>query len=177
MIAITFDTDHLSNESMGVFLGSFEFPGSVTFFCTKRYQVLREEQYHPHEITIHPVFPPASDWETITRSLAEEVGCPKTGVRPHSCACSQQYMVYLASQGYLYVSVATNLFQECLNPYYLPWGVWELPVYYMDNMDFVLAERRSEHRPFAPEVIHRAVSSEMLFVFDFHPIHMLRNTT
>jgi hypothetical protein len=80
--------------------------------------------------------------------------------------------------GYQYVSQAHTLFQTGLRPFRHPWGVWEVPIYYMDNMDFWMPKNWPElgHEPFASEVIERALGEPGLYVFDFHPIHIALNT-
>ena len=176
MICITFDTDHMSDASMRVFLDRFDMPGSATFFCTQKYRDLgRGSDFPQHEVAIHPIFNVGDDWDEKTRRLRETFDDEIVGVRAHSCAYSHQYGVQLAAQGFEYVSQASFLFSETLKPFPQPWGVWELPICYMDSMDYELAELRpGRHRPFDDRLIQAAVSNpDALFVFDFHPVHVL----
>ncbi len=81
-------------------------------------------------------------------------------------------------RGYLYSSVTAPLYQAGLRPYRHPWGVYELPIYFMDNMDYCMAQNwpDAHHRPRDQRLIRRAVEDRGLYVFDFHPIHILMNT-
>jgi hypothetical protein len=58
------------------------------------------------------------------------------------------------------------------------WGIWQVPIYYMDNLDFTRKrfwpERAEE--PFSLALIESALHDDGLYVFDFHPIHLLLNT-
>jgi hypothetical protein len=80
--------------------------------------------------------------------------------------------------GFTFVSQANNLYQPGLYPFRHPWGVWELPLYYMDNMDFWAPVNwpGDGHQPFASRWIEHAVSGSALYVFDFHPVHVALNT-
>jgi hypothetical protein len=85
----------------------------------------------------------------------------------------------LRALGYRYVSQAQNLYQIGLRPFRHPWGLWELPIYYMDNMDFWMAKNwpDAKHVPFSRTIVENAVADdESLFVFDFHPLHIALNT-
>jgi hypothetical protein len=175
MIAITFDTDHMSERSMETFLSTFDVPGSATFFCTRRFECLAGSR---HERAIHPFLNATTDWVGATRELANEVGGDIVGVRSHSCTASQQYAVQLHAMGFLYVSHAIFPGHAGLKPFRHPWGVWEMPIYYMDNMDYEMRELIGEgHRPFEAHNITTALANpDSLFVFDFHPVHILHDT-
>lgn len=175
MIAITFDTDHMSDASMETFISSFEIPGEATFFCTRRYALFDSAFRGRHEIALHPVFKPGDDWGKVTTRLRQEVGDPVYGVRPHSCAYDHHYGVYLAEHGFRYVSQSTWLYRAGLLPHLHPWGVWEIPIYFMDNMDYSHVAVAKGRPAFSPRVIERALSEDGLFVFDFHPILLLLN--
>jgi hypothetical protein len=86
--------------------------------------------------------------------------------------------VELAKQGYLYSSMVTLLYETNLKPYKHPWGLWEMPIYYMDNCDFCtpLNWPGSGHHPFHQDVIRKAVAEPGLYVFDLHPLHIILNT-
>ena len=51
-------------------------------------------------------------------------------------------------------------------------------MYYMDNSDFCMPMNwpGSEHQPFHRDVIRKAVAEPGLYVFDFHPLHIILNT-
>ena len=69
-------------------------------------------------------------------------------------------------------------FQGGLKPLRHPWGIWEMPIYYMDNMDFCLPMNWPDHAhvPFNPEVIRMALEEHGLYVFDFRALHIALNT-
>ena len=71
------------------------------------------------------------------------------------------------------------MYQAGLAPFRHPWGVWELPIYYMDNMDFWMRTNRPSlgHEPFSTEWIKRSLNEPGLYVFDFHPLHIALNTS
>jgi hypothetical protein len=80
--------------------------------------------------------------------------------------------------GFRAVSQATPLFASGLKPYRHPWGIWELPIYYMESMDMTFESNwpAGSHRCFDADVIERAVGEEGLFLFAFHPLHLALNT-
>lgn len=175
MISITFDTDHMTDVSMETFLKDLDIPGSATFFCTQRYRDFDAAFRGIHEIAAHPVFRPGADWKDATLRLREDLG-GVVGVRPHSCAYDHHLGVFLAENDFRYVSQSSWLFHDGLHPHYHPWGLWEMPIYYMDNMDYSHVGLPGQtHQPFSPQLIDNALKSESLFVFDFHPILVLLN--
>jgi hypothetical protein len=87
--------------------------------------------------------------------------------------------IRFAQLGYEYVSQATSLYQPGMMPFRHPWGLWELPIYYMDSMDLCMGDNWPEikHTPFREAVITPALNAPELYVFDFHPIHLALNTS
>jgi len=175
MICLTFDTDWMTEADLAQFLEQFPIPGAGTYFVHRRFECLAGLQ---HEVCPHPFIENLSEWETGMQTLAASLGRPAAGVRTHSCVFSHMIGVSLHRLGYRYISQAQNLFEMGLKPFRHPWGIWELPIYYMDNMDFWMAVNWPDtgHRPFSPEVIRRAITGESLFVFDIHPLHVALNT-
>ena len=100
------------------------------------------------------------------------------GIRPHSCVFSHMIGIDLNKKGYKWISQAQNLFSTNLYPFKHPWGIWELPIYYMDNMDFWMTKnwKNDNHKPFSQQIIDMCINNEGLYVFDFHPIHIALNT-
>jgi hypothetical protein len=175
VICLTFDTDHVDEPAMALFLSAFAMPGRGTFFCTQNYRTLAAAG---HEIAPHPTLDAGSDWrsalETNRRQFPDAVSW-----RSHSCVFSHRIAEWLARQGYRFVSVFDELGVAGLRPNRLPWGVWHLPIYYMDSLD--LGRRRSPSdgggdRLFDRRYIEQATSRDGLYVFDFHPIHLLFNS-
>lgn len=175
MICVTFDTDHMTEQGLERFLAEYPFPGTATFFAHRRFAALEASG---HEICPHPFIEDLRDWRSSLKSITREFPHAPKGVRPHCCVFSHMIGIGLKDEGYLYVSQAQNLFTDGLAPFRHPWGVWELPIYYMDNMDFWMSKNWPElrHRPFDHRVIDRALGSDALFVFDFHPLHIALNS-
>ena len=175
MICLTFDTDHMTRESLDRFLRDYPLLGRATFFTHDYFPMLDST---PHEICPHPFIEQLSNWEEAVTTISRHFSVKPKGIRPHSCVFSHMIGIGLKQAGYRYVSQAQNLYQADLKPFRHPWGIWELPIYYMDNMDFWMTKNWPgvRHTPFNPSIIKQAVSSESLYVFDIHPLHIAINT-
>jgi hypothetical protein len=175
MICITFDTDWMSNEAMSEFLDRISWPGSGTFFLHQNLPALYETR---HELCPHPLIEDLGTWTNGLKELESVVPNISNGVRPHSCVFSHMIGLELSKQGYSYVSQASHLYEVGLKAHRHPWGLWELPIYYMDNMDICMVDNWPSlgHKPFASKIIDQAINEPGLYVFDFHPIHLALNT-
>jgi len=174
MLCLTFDTDHMDEVHMVRFLESVEIPGQGTFFCTQRYYCL--DATH-HEIGPHPTLDARTEWDgelARARGLFPEA----RSWRSHSCVFSHLLAEWLAGNGYQCASTNDQFGQRGIQPIRHPWGVWHLPIYYMDNMDFSRGAfwPNSGDSPFSDTLIDIAIANEGVYVFDFHPIHLLLNT-
>lgn len=176
MIVITFDTDWIDEQILESLNLIEKVPGSMTFFCTGYYKCL--DDYENVEIALHPRLDWQHDWIEETNNLKKQFSSNIIGIRPHSCSYSQYYGVQLAKMGFKYISQATFLYKKGLEPFKHPWGLWEFPIYYMDNMDFSHQLNWTDsHNAFNNEIIMKAITDESsLFVFDFHPIHLYLNS-
>ncbi len=176
MICLTYDTDHMSAEGMQRFLAEMAPPGQGTFFLWQRFEGV---DWHGHEIAPHPYLTSLDKLEEQIRTFTDKVGIKAAGVRMHSCAYAHTVGVAAKACGLKYVSMASHPPEAGLHPYRHPWGVWEMPIYYMDNMDFCTTVNWPAlgHKPFAREIIDRALDEPGLYVFDFHPLHLALNTT
>ncbi len=179
MIVLSFDTDHMTDNMMGLFLSEC-LPSEVptTFFCTQRYSELAKRRNA--EIALHPVLDHTHDWKSITEGMIADIGSTEgvSGIRAHSCAYQQKYGVLLSELGLHYVSQVTLPFECEVEPFMHPWGIWEIPIRYMDNMDMWASERSGlTARKFSVKVLEAAISSKTPFCFDFHPVHILLNTS
>ncbi len=175
MICLTFDTDWMTQETLARFLAEYPIPGKATIFVHADFPDLENTQ---HEICPHPFIDNLATWQDALKKVTRNLrGSPK-GVRPHSCVFSHMVGIDLGLIGYRYVSQAHAMFETDLVPFRHPWGIWELPIYYMDNMDFWMAKNwpQDKHIPFSRSVIDNAINGESLFVFDFHPLHIALNT-
>ena len=174
-IVLTFDTDYLSEEELGWFIDQYELPRS-TFFLWKPFR-----RFHTsfHEFAPHPFLPDNSDWKIIINRFCDNWGATSTVIRPHSCVYSHQLGVDLFQMGFLGISQNWTTSQQHINPYMHPWGIYELPIYYMDSMDFTIPKNWPNigHTPFNHSIIQRALIDDKIYIFDFHPIHIILNTS
>jgi hypothetical protein len=174
MICLTFDTDHLDESRMQEFLTDFKIPGTGTFFCTQQYSCLSSTR---HEIAPHPYLVAGRFWDDELHEM--RASFPKAvGWRSHSCVYSHLLSEWLGKNGYQYVSTADNLRQQGITPIREAFGIWQMPIYYMENLD--LSDGRfwgsRAKAPFDRQVIDMAINKHGLYVFDFHPVHLMLNT-
>ena len=174
MICISFDTDHMDDARMATFLEAVEIPGTATFFCTARFADLEGTG---HELAPHPTLPEGAEWQSELQRM-RELFPDAQGWRSHSCVFSHVVAAWLSDNGYRYASTNDQFGQRGIRPVRHPWGLWHLPIFYMDNMDFWNggAGRGEPRDPFSQALIDIAVANDGLYVFDFHPIHLLLNT-
>jgi hypothetical protein len=174
MICLSFDTDHMNEQQMAEFLSANEFVGKGTFFCTQRYECLAGTG---HEVGPHPFLDPGSDWDKELTRKREEFPLAK-GWRSHSCVFSNMLAVWLGRNGYEYASTHDQFGRAGMVPTWHNWGMWHLPIYYMDTMDFSAGRfsRGPNRAPFDRALIREAIETQGLYVFDFHPIHIMLNT-
>jgi hypothetical protein len=175
MICITFDTDYMLESDMKRFLETFPIPGKATFFLWKPFKAI---EWGKHELEPHPYLSQTREWADEVKTLVHNLKIEPRGMRSHSCVYSHTFGVYLKKQNYIYTTMTTPLFQDNLYPYRHSWGIWELPIFYMDNMDFCMVNNWPElnHIPFDTSIINKAIQGQSLYVFDFHPLHIILNT-
>jgi hypothetical protein len=175
MICLTFDTDWMQPDDLQRFLDEYPFAGSGTFFLHRPYTL---DGLRGHELCPHP-FPVAPDqWKTSIGRLLDELRIAPTGVRTHSAIHSHVLEMVLYELGFRYTSNTSRLFLNDTAPVRLAWGCWEMPIYYMDNLDLTTAKYWPgvSHQPLAPGLLAQAVAGQGLYVFDFHPLHVCLNT-
>jgi hypothetical protein len=174
LICLSFDTDHLDEPRMREFLAEVRIPGSGTFFCTQHYSSLEGAG---HEICPHPVLGSPADWDSALDRARSDFPEAR-GMRPHSCVWSHRLGPAISRRGFTYVSTHDRL-GEPTDPFREAWGIWQVPIFYMDNLDisFPLYWPDSSSGPFDRALLSRAVEDDRAtFVFDFHPIHLLLNS-
>jgi hypothetical protein len=174
LISLTFDTDRMSERALATFLEDVDLPGSATFFCTQVYECLQGTR---HECCPHVFLTPETD-HTEALERARVAFPDATGWRSHSCVFSHILAEQLARTGYEYVSIHDEMGRTDLAAHRHAWGLWHLPIYYMDNLDFSTSRFWGEDAPaaFAPSYVENAVGGDGLFVFAFHPIHLMLNS-
>ena len=173
MIGLSFDTDHMSEARMREFFALVDVPAGATFFCVETYECMAGR---PHEIGPHPFLVSHAD---LASQLAEtRAKFPSArGFRSHSCLYSHAIALGLGQLGFDYAStqIASSSRPQAVRE---AWGLWQLPIHYMDNADFS-AQRwwsESSQPPFSDRAIDTALADDGLYVFGFHPIHVLLNT-
>ena len=174
MICLSFDTDHMSETRMEEFLAAIRIPGRATFFCTQRYECIADTG---HETAPHPFLGPTGDWAAELAAKREEFPQAK-GWRSHSCVFSHLLAQELAAAGYEYISTHDDFGRSGIRPHRHCWGVWHMPIYYMDNLDFSASRfwAKRHHRSFDPKLLATALDGNGVYVFDFHPLHLLLNS-
>lgn len=174
MISLSFDTDHMSEARMEEFLAEVALPGGATFFCTQPYRCLERADF---EIAPHPFLSGDRDWLAELKTKRAEF--PNAlGWRSHSCVFSHTLAEWISCNGYLYASTHDSFGIQGIRPSRQLWGIWHVPIYYMDNLDFSRNRfwpERNE-RPFSRSLLEVACHEDDFYVFDFHPIHLLLNT-
>lgn len=160
---------------MSEFVAEVPVSGAGTFFCTQAYAALDPGT---HELCPHPTLESGEDWDAALDSICAEFPDAR-GIRPHSCINSHLLSIEFDRRGFDWVSARDDPGRVGIVPYREAWGVWHLPIYYMDNMDFSAADYWDGKAPkaFDRELLEAAVRDEGLYVFDFHPIHLLLNST
>lgn len=169
----------MTEDALARFLSEYSLPGRCTFYAHKPFRNLEPfAEKGEHEVGPHPVWVDLDRWKDNLESITTHLTVQPRGLRSHSCAFSHMIAIGLNDLGYRYTSNADQLFQKGIRPYRQPWGIWELPIYYMDNMDFWMPKNWPElaHQPFRRDLIEVALGSTDLFVFDFHPLHIALNT-
>jgi len=179
MIGLTFDSDHLTDSSLEIFNNNFlaHVPGDTTFFLHRRFNT-----GFPigTELCPHPLLRNLDNATTSIVESEEFVPTKAYGIRPHSCVYFHLIGIELGHRGYNWISQATYPNSIDLRPFRHPWGLWELPIYYMDNMDFWMPKNWDllYHNVFDSQIIYNAINNpSSLFIFDFHPLHILLNTS
>lgn len=176
MICITFDTDHLSPKQVSKFMDKYSIPGEATFFLWQPYHELN---FGKHEVAPHPLVENLLSFPYDFQEFTKKLNIQFSGVRTHSCVYSHMVGIQLKELGVKYVSMNTLLHETTIKPYRHPWGIWEMPIYYMDNMDLCMKKnwQGNNHLPFSDKIIENAIlHPDYLFVFDFHPLHIMLNT-
>lgn len=174
VICLTFDTDHMDDTRMSEFLAGVSIPGKATLFCTQTYSCLNETV---HELAPHPYLGANTDWMTELRKM-RALFPTSTGWRSHSCVYSHLLSEWVGANGYMYASTQHQLGCVGIAPIRETFGLWQMPIYYMDNLDFsdVRFWGTLARRPFDVTLIERALTKPGLYLFDFHPIHLMLNS-
>lgn len=171
MIGLTFDTDWMSPCDLDAFLHRYPNLPNSSFFVHEASQGWEAEG---HETGPHPTV----DSEYLASIDTAERVPRGLGIRSHSCHTSHMLSLAWARQGFLYQSNETHLYGPGEQPWQTAWGIWEVPICYMDNMDLWFARNwgGNGREPLSARTIDEALGSTDLYVMDFHPIHIAFNT-
>lgn len=171
MIYLSFDTDHLGVEDLSQFLNLYPNLPRSTFFLHERTKgwndLIHEVNPHPTILTNTSLNSTAQIGKTLSSS----------GVRAHSCVSSHMLDIEYAKSGFLYTSQETH-WKTASIPYRKAWGIWEIPISYMDNQDMWWGKNWNDtyNSTFDCRFLEKAVKSRHAYVFDFHPLHILLNS-
>jgi len=167
VVSITFDTDNCPEEAIEFVqerLDRRNIPG--TFFCTQRYESLRE----PHEAAVHPFLREFFKLDELfdpLHALQEKIP-EAVGNRCHQLTCNGALYRHLGELGFLYDSAWPMFLHEHIEPIHLHTGILELPVFYVENL---FIERGMDQK------LHESLRAPGLKVFLFHPVHIFHNST
>jgi hypothetical protein len=173
MICLSLDTDRMSDERMAEFLELEPFPGAGTFFCTQPYPSLEARS---HELAPHAFLGDQNDWDTELSEKRNEFP-DAVGWRSHSCVFSHILAEKIAAMGYRYVSIHDDPGVVAPQPVKHAWGLWHLPIYYMDNLDFSANRFWGDgSTPFDTNLFSPSFNDDGIYVWAFHPIHIMVNS-
>lgn len=165
---LTFDTDWMKPEWMDQFESTYRFPSEPTYFIHSA-----SEEWRPRrgKAGPHPTVDPLKDPSAESFWQAD-------GVRAHSCVSSHMLSLFWAGQGFTYESNTVRLLDSRIQASRSAWGLWDVPIFYMENMDIAFEKNwpRNNHKALDLSLILSKVSDEHLQVFDFHPLHIALNT-
>jgi hypothetical protein len=172
MIILTFDTDYMTPEAMDSFVLKYSALPKSTFFAHPRSE---NWSNNFHEVNEHPVIENLENYSFVPNRAASFRG---RGVRSHSCVSSHLISLQWAKAGLLYQSQETRWNQQFEKPERTAWGIFELPISYMDNQDIWMEENwPGRHTKFSQDILNKAVESQGAYIFDFHPLHIALNTS
>lgn len=132
---------------------------------------LGDFDFGDHELALHPNCVDLSDMGGPVDHLLR-VAPEAKGVRWHALFGSQRLYDLYETRGIRYESNIMMQDQVGIRPYRLTRRVWEVPIFFMDNMHLLMAGDRVAD--FTPESL--ALDGPGLRVFDFHPVHITLNT-
>jgi hypothetical protein len=172
VIILTFDTDYMTPETMDSFISNYPQLPRSTFFVHPDSLNWSNEF---HEINEHPIIETLEGYSFTTTRNAPFGGL---GVRSHSCVSSHLISVEWAKAGLLYQSQETRWNQKYSKPERTAWGIFDLPISYMDNQDIWMERNwQGKHTKFSSDIINRALEGDEVYLFDFHPLHIALNTS
>lgn len=172
MISLTFDTDWMTSEALGTFLQIYPDLPPSTFFL---HEYTKGFDSGTHEINPHPTIEFNSKKDN-RGELEKQISTKPMGIRPHSCVSSHMLSLEWANSGYRYQSVEVDLGNEKLKMRPLPWGLYEIPIFYMDNMSMWGQINGLQDNFKNINYLERAIDTSNTLIFDFHPIHIALNT-
>lgn len=132
---------------------------------------LGDFDFGDHELALHPDCRDLSDPQGPLDDLLQVAPGAK-GVRWHALFGSQRLYPHYEERGIVYESNVMMQDQVGIRPYRLAPSLWEVPIFFMDNMHIAMAGDREAG--FRPDDL--ALAGPGVRVFDLHPVHIALNT-
>ena len=165
---LSLDLDWAPPEVLADCLGLLDQAGiRATIFLT-------DAPEHPavdgHDIGLHPNAKPQSSLlQTFDLLAARYPGA--RGVRSHGLETSGLFQAHCADKGIHYTSNYLHFLQPDIRPLIMPFGLWELPIFFSD----ATALRFQETHGLWPTAA-AMLQGDGLKVFCFHPVHVFINS-
>lgn len=168
MVAITFDTDWVSEELVAPIAQILKSKKlKATFFLTKEHDCLKR----CHLFEINPHFNFEGNWTTYEKEFRRfKKNVPKSlGIRNHSLYNHERLRMIWQDNNLRYSSNVLQPLMAGIKPYFISKKIVELPIFFLDYWYM----ERYNHPKFSLKAIDL---QEGLKIFDFHPIHLALNT-
>jgi hypothetical protein len=169
-ISITIDIDWAPDDLIITVLNKLDAHKiKATFFTTHETSV----DFGRHEVALHPNYLDCKDWEEEITQLKKLFPDSK-GVRAHSLFINSRLYPIYERIGIVYSSDYVIYGQQGIKPFYMTNNVWQIPIFFMDDLHMKISQERGINNIFSLECLN--LTGKGLKVFDFHPIHIYLNT-
>ena len=171
IFSFSIDTDWAHEEIIHDALKLFdEFSIKCTLFLTNGTEHLNTGS---HELALHPNF---SDINSLEDTIADiSINLPESiGIRSHTLFYTARLLPLYAKYGIRYDSNVVMYNMASVQPYRLTTSIWELPIFFMDNIHFWMNPFQDASFLFDPNTLN--LETDGIKVFVFHPIHIYLNT-
>lgn len=163
----------MSADALNHFFEEYEDLPRSTFFVHNATEKIPPAK---HIFNPHPTIVDLDKMDDLN-SLTELSGIRKMGIRTHSCVNSHMLSLEWSKRNFFYQSVVCELGNTEIKPYMLPWNIWEVPIFYMDNLVLWSNKNIKSRTLRNADYLAKALDSDKFYVFDFHPIHIALNTS
>jgi len=169
MIALTFDTDWVKDETLKQVVSILKKKKiKATFFSTDHYPCLEHRLF---EVNPHFNFNSEySDYLKVFKKFRQHY--PKSvSIRHHSLYFHERLRQTWENAGIKYTSNTFQPLVSNIKPYWITKNILEIPIYFMD---YWYLENFGQETDFTLKSLN--LKKPGLKVFDFHPIHLSLNT-